>query len=985
MTERFVPTAAIRQAIAGREEEVLDGLGIPWRSGRPHIRCPYPYHADNDPSWRWDAVTRKGFCSCTRGDNVLDVIAKVEGCDFEAAKLRAAEILNRHDLIRARSQGGGSGQRYQATDAASLLSAPASDRDDALPVAYLARRLGVPVTDVPVPCTPMVGLKALGYYDAPAPGSKGKPKLVGVFPCAVFGTVAADGGTHAHRIYLAPGGAGKADLGNAPDGRPRDAKKSAKKTGEEDTAGRSVLWGDAAAVPHIIISEGIETGAAVALAMAPEIEAGTVAVAAAISAPGLEAFQPYPVTQRVTVAADRDEAAKADGRPGSRRGERAARTFALKHHQAIPVAIALAGAPGTSVDWLDILNSEGVDAVRAGLLAPQPFVPTEHELEERSRERLRAAELQAIAATFPLPEMETLRLVYRRTGGGRVMVHRVVAGADGPEYVPVATPFGTVARLRHLDQADAYGLRCLVRDMTGEPRAVDFDRATLARMAAAEVKAALFAAGLRVEADGDVVAIQCLKAADPHTEIVVVRRPGWHEIPGYAEPVFLGPDGSVLGAPDGVALELSAAARMQPEVAAGGMLENWQQAIAAALSISGCPHWTLGVAAAFVGPLIALTGLDTCGINLSGMSSSGKSTAQRLAASAWSSPDIRKPGLMQSARATDNAIEALAQRATGTVLALDELAHIGGKVAGKVIYTIAGGVGKRRMSADASLRDGYTWATFAILSGETSLEEKIRADGEDYLAGMAVRIVDVDVTDTDRGVDAGTLKRINDIEQHYGHAGPAFVRKLIANGLHRQAGALRERVLTAGRRIAGEGADGALIRAATPLALLLIAGELAKVFALIPGSAAVGDAAIWAWARFRRSSDATALDPETQAIDAIRGWISERWDVSVKNVDAGTGTNSREAVAWYDHNAVYIPKTRLREAAGNRLRESHVASIIERRGMLARRTESDRLYVRFVPRVGRVVSYALRRSEFGRSEYASDPEAFECHEGGRHG
>src|SRR5262249_25959021 len=46
------------------------------------------------------------------------------------------------------------------------------------------------------------------------------------------------------------------------------------------TAGRSVLWGDPSCAPHIVITEGIETGAAVALACQMEIEAGAIAVAA---------------------------------------------------------------------------------------------------------------------------------------------------------------------------------------------------------------------------------------------------------------------------------------------------------------------------------------------------------------------------------------------------------------------------------------------------------------------------------------------------------------------------------------------------------------------------------------------------------------------------------------------------------------------------------------------------------------------------------
>ena len=270
---------------------------------------------------------------------------------------------------------------------------------------YLAHRFGVPVGAVPIPSTSMVGLKALGYWDPPQEGSKAKPKLLGEYPCAVFATVAADGGTHAHRIYLAPAGAGKADLGIGSDGRSREPKKSAKSIAEDNVAGRSVLWGDPGRAPHIIVTEGIETGAAVALAFAAEIEAGEIAVAAAISATGVEAFQPYPATTRITLGADRDEGSKTNGKPGSRRGERAARTFGIRHRTRVQIGIALPGGAGLSVDWLDVLLSGGVDAVRKGLLAAVPFLPTTAELEEATERQSRAGELREIAAKYPLPAM----------------------------------------------------------------------------------------------------------------------------------------------------------------------------------------------------------------------------------------------------------------------------------------------------------------------------------------------------------------------------------------------------------------------------------------------------------------------------------------------------------------------------------------------------------------------------------------------------
>jgi hypothetical protein len=246
----------------------------------------------------------------------------------------------------------------------------------------------------------------------------------------VFGTVAADGRTHAHRIYLAPGGAGKADLGIGPNGRPRDPKKSARVIGDDNTSGRSVLWGDPERAPWLILAEGIETTAAVALAFATEIQAGDAAVASAITAGGVEAFQPYPTTKNITVAADRDETPKPNGNLGSRRGEQAARVFGLRNRDRIRVAIALPGKPGDSIDWLDVLHGQGGDAVRAGILGASPFEPTRTELDptesgtaQRPLIRVMGGDLaEATAASLRVlaDERDPLAAVYVR---GSLLMH----------------------------------------------------------------------------------------------------------------------------------------------------------------------------------------------------------------------------------------------------------------------------------------------------------------------------------------------------------------------------------------------------------------------------------------------------------------------------------------------------------------------------------------------------------------------------------
>jgi hypothetical protein len=111
MTDEYVQTRHIRTALHGREIEVLDQLNIDWRCAKPHISCPYKDHDDSHPSWRWDERKRKAFCSCGARD-VLGVLMGVEGIEFEAAKIRAAELLKRPDLIRergARKREGGKG------------------------------------------------------------------------------------------------------------------------------------------------------------------------------------------------------------------------------------------------------------------------------------------------------------------------------------------------------------------------------------------------------------------------------------------------------------------------------------------------------------------------------------------------------------------------------------------------------------------------------------------------------------------------------------------------------------------------------------------------------------------------------------------------------------------------------------------------------------------------------------------------------------
>jgi Domain of unknown function (DUF927)/Toprim domain len=972
--DRYVGTHAIRDAVRGRETEVLNALGIVWENGSRRIHCPYSDHDDANPSWRWHSRKARAFCSCIDGSHsIVDVLARCQGLGFDAAKLRAAEILGRQDLIKIRH-----GERHQAMDAASLLQPPADQRDENLVCRYLDYRLDVPPNQAPLPSTPVIGWRSLPYYE-PATRKGRRATLVGHYPCLVFATVAPDGRKHAHRIYTAARGAAKADLGVGPDGHRRDPKKSAKLDAGQSSTGCVVTWGDAAKAAHVILAEGIETAAALALARQGEIEAGEVAVAAALSTSGIRRFVPWPTTRTVTIAADRDEVRPPDDR-GFKAGERAARAFALAHQERLDVHIALPGQPGEDVDWLDVLRRDGVETVCAGLDVAERFLPTAQEIEEAKRCADRASKLAEIERTYPLPTMVSLTLAHRHTRSGKIMVHRH-AGEDkeGNEiWLPVTSPVGVPYRLRYIDEAEACGLRVVVQGMDGQPRPIDFERGALARMGASELRAKLFAAGLRAEDDGEHVVVKALKAADPACEITVVSRPGWHLLPGLEYPVFVAPTGEIIGAPKDCALELAASARLDGR-ATSGTLQGWREATAAAIGAANCPHFTLGLLSGFVGPIQGLARFDSCGINESGVSSSGKTLSQRLAVSVWSSTCLGS-GLLQSLRTTENAVESIAQSASGTVLALDEVAHIDGKTLGRMIYSVAGGQGKARLSSEAVLRQRYSWTTFILLSGECSLEEKVREDKGQWMAGMAVRILDVDVTSVNRAVPQDVLARIDGILKHHGHAGPDFVRRLVEHGYHARPDDLRQTILNAARQIAGKDADSMRIRAATVFALLLVAGGLAKEFGLLPQTTDVEGAVKWGWQQFDQSSDALALKPEQQIIVNLTTWIAQRWDVTIKPIEPGVDaygqprTNNRDALGWYDEEAVYLPTKLIREAAGGALKETQIARLLNEKGYLAKRDSAKRLAVRYVPRVGKSQCYALSRERFGWGSVEEEPE-----------
>ncbi|MFC5397637.1 DUF927 domain-containing protein, partial [Undibacterium jejuense] len=168
-----------------------------------------------------------------------------------------------------------------------------------------------------------------------------------------------------------------------------------------------------------------------------------------------------------------------------------------------------------------------------------------------------------------------------------------------------------------------------------------------------------------------------------------------------------------------------------------------------------------------------------------GSSSTGKSTAMKVAASVFGGSDYA-----QSWLATHSSIEPTAQKYSDALLVLDELGQVDGKVVGDIVYMLANEKGKARNTPDKGNRKITTWREIFITDGEITLEAKMAEAGKKPKAGQEIRMSHIRA-DAGKGLgvfdtlhsfsDGSALSRhlVSMVQQYHGTAGLAFVEWLV--------------------------------------------------------------------------------------------------------------------------------------------------------------------------------------------------------------
>lgn len=293
-----------------------------------------------------------------------------------------------------------------------------------------------------------------------------------------------------------------------------------------------------------------------------------------------------------------------------------------------------------------------------------------------------------------------------------------------------------------------------------------------------------------------------------------------------------------------------------------GTLDGWRESVAA--WAQGNSRLMLALCASLAAPLLEPLGMESGGLNFTGASSTGKSTALALAASVWGK-GAGAGGFVQSWRATANGLEGAAALHSDSLLCLDELGQASGKGIQEASYLLGNGMGKARATQDGAARAVKNWRCLVLSSGEVGLREKLAEEGYRARAGQEVRLVDVPA---DAGAGLGIF------EQLHGHASPqAFADSLRQAACQNYGFAAREfiRFFQKNREEALAGIQGFMARGMDSFCPDNADGQVKRVARRFLLCAAAGEAAC-EW-KLLPWQEGEALDAVQTCFDA---WLSER-------------------------------------------------------------------------------------------------------------
>ncbi len=506
-----------------------------------------------------------------------------------------------------------------------------------------------------------------------------------------------------------------------------------------------------------------------------------------------------------------------------------------------------------------------------------------------------------VTATPSAPPLSVPPIGFKATPGGIDIV------ADGGSTTWLCSPIKVISTF-HDVLGKGWGRLVELVDANGTVHQIPLSDADITSKWSGVVRR-LIDAGLRINvAPSSKKALQrMILSWCPVKQQISTSDPGWV---GDDRKAFVTGAGKVIGGLDVLPVDL----RTSPSSAAQvdrGTLPEWREEVGRLCS--GNEILTLAVSTALSGPMLDFLDLDLGGgLHLQGASSQGKSTALRVATSVFGSPKATC-----SWRATANGLEALAASLNGTFLPLDELGEIEGRQLHDILYSLANGVGKSRMSNGHSPDGTKRWKVSILSTGEITISRKLAEAGRKQMPGQMVRLVDVTADNQRFGAfddlhGAPDAAAFADRLKHatstlHGTAGVAFVQELIRRTDQREK--LRSMVHKLAKTFVidlGQGNSAVAQRVAERFALIAISGELATKYGITGWQhGAATAAAKRTFIRWHEALTGRAVEVLAPVVSVINDFY-KRHKPQIHPLGLPQGSVGI-SIAWEDDHFLYFP------------------------------------------------------------------------------
>lgn len=243
------------------------------------------------------------------------------------------------------------------------------------------------------------------------------------------------------------------------------------------------------------------------------------------------------------------------------------------------------------------------------------------------------------------------------------------------------------------------------------------------------------ASGLILNAREKQRLIDFLIYSKPEKRLTLVYKTGWQS------KSFVMPDTVISSSDDeNLGYLLHGAHSKIKKLKVQGTAEEWRENIAR--YCVGNSRLMFAVSCAFASVLLPLSNQLGGGFHLRGESSTGKSSALKVAGSVFGCGG--ENGFNETWRGTQNGIEAVAAYHNHLLLPLDEIKEIKRvEDVGKLIYMLSNGFATSRMTKHITARKRDEWLLLFLSSGELSFQDLTRETKEQTFGGQEARFIDI--------------------------------------------------------------------------------------------------------------------------------------------------------------------------------------------------------------------------------------------------